>query len=170
MRQKEHDADEEEEEAGPNLEEPDENTPVPSALQEIQSFVHNTNASDEFEAEKVKILALLKAMREEINQPYSKGTKMRDFTDIFVDRYNFFLDRLTELFPGRDFSDTFVRLRKGETSLEKIRLEMSLLISYIQNDIMDIIEEAARLKDKNKWLQNKIREMELRVAGIQAIR
>jgi hypothetical protein len=170
MRQDGDEEKEEPDEAGRDYHDDDENIPAPSALQEIQSFVRDTNASDEFEAEKVKILALLRAMRDEINQPASKGAKTRDITDIFVDRFNFFLDRLTELFPSRDFSETFTRLHKEDCSIEKLRLELSLLISYIQNDIMDIIEESARLKEKNKWLQNRIRDVELKVAHIQAIR
>jgi hypothetical protein len=126
--------------------------------------------SRSLEAEKVKLLALLKAIRDEMNQPVLKGLKVRDFANIFVDRYNFFYDMAAELFPSSDFGNVFTRLEKGDTSLEKIRMEITLLIAYIQNDIMDIIEQAERLKQKNKWLQDRLREMEIKVAGIQAIK
>jgi hypothetical protein len=122
------------------------------------------------EAEKVKLLALLKAVREEMDKPVLKGMKVRDFADIFVDRYNFFHERVGALFPSTDFNDIFVKLSKGGTSLEKIRMEISLLIAYIQNDIMDIIEQAERLKQKNKWLRDRLREFEIKIAGIQAIK
>jgi len=122
------------------------------------------------EAEKVKLLALLKAIREEMNQPVLKGLKVRDFANIFVDRYNFFYDLASEFFPGSDFGHIFTRLEEGDTSLEKIRMEITLLIAYIQNDIMDIIEQSERLQQKNKWLQDRLREMEIKIAGIQAIK
>jgi hypothetical protein len=136
----------------------------------IESYVRDQFFENKQEAEKVKLLALLKAMREEMNTPYIKGMKVREFADIFVERYNSFYRRTSQLFPESDFCVTFSEFEKGATSLEKIRLEITLLIAYIQNDIMDIIEESQRVKEKNKWLSERLREMELRVAGIQAIK
>jgi hypothetical protein len=145
------------------VEDSGEATSISPYIREETKTVHN-------EAEKVKMLALLKAIRDEMNQPLIKGMKVRDFADIFVDRYNFFHERVSELFPKAEFNEIFIRLEKGTTSLEKIRLEITLLIAYIQNDIMDIIEQSERLKQKNQWLQDRLREFEIKIAGIQAIK
>lgn len=136
----------------------------------LTSFVRTSHDDPINEAEKVKMLALLKALREEMNQPVIKGLKVRDFSDIFVERYNFFLDRASKLFPKSDFGEIFQKMDAATTSLEKIRLEISMMIAYVQNDIMDIIEQSERLKEKNKWLQDRLREFEIKIAGIQAIK
>ena len=144
-------------------------TMEPKGIKDMKIEIDHSNPRA-LEAQKVKLLALLKAIRDEMDQPVLKGLKVRDFAIIFVDRYNFFYDLSAELFPGSDFGSIFTRLQKEDTSLEKIRMEITLLIAYIQNDIMDIIEQAERLKQKNKWLQDRLREMEIKVAGIQAIK
>lgn len=137
----------------------------------LKPFIRTEEAiSNKNEAEKVKLLALLKGIRDEMNQMNKKGEKAREQADMFIERYNFFLGRAATLFPKTDFTEIFLPLQHGAASIEKIRLELTMMIAYIQNDIMDIIEQSQRLREKNKWLQERIREFELKIAGIQAIK
>jgi hypothetical protein len=136
----------------------------------LKPFVREEPPTRLGEAEKVKLLALLKGIRDEMNQPLKKGVKAREQADMFIERYNFFLERTARHFPGTDFTEIFIPLEPGAATIEKIRLELTMLIAYIQNDIMDIIEQSQRLKEKNKWLQERIREFEIKIAGIQSIK
>jgi hypothetical protein len=143
---------------------------LPGHNEVLKPFVREEATTRQGEAEKVKLLALLKGIRDEMNQPMKKGKMEREQTDMFIERYNFFLKRTSTLFPGTDFTEIFVPLEAGAASKEKIRLELTMMIAYIQNDIMDLIEQTQRLKEKNKWLQERISEFELKIAGIQSIK
>jgi hypothetical protein len=143
---------------------------MPGHTEVMRPFIREEASARKGEAEKVKLLALLKGIREEMNQPLKKGKMQREQTDMFIERYNFFLVRTSMLFPDTDFTEIFVPLETGAASIEKIRLELTMMIAYIQNDIMDLIEQTQRLKEKNKWLQDRIREFELKIAGIQSIK
>lgn len=136
----------------------------------LRPFVREEKSARHGEAEKVKILALLKGIRDELNQPLKKGEMEREHVEMFVERYNFFLARTSKLFPGTDFTEIFLPLGPTVTSMEKLRLELTMMIAYIQNDIMDLIEQTQRLKEKNKWLQERINEFEVKIAGIQSIK
>jgi|GEM_PF-5077943 len=144
---------------------------IPAVHAEVlKPFVREESSTRQGEAEKVKLLALLKGIRDEMNQPLKNGEMEREHIDMFIERYNFFLKRTSKLFPSTDFTEIFVPLEPGAATIEKLRLELTMMIAYIQNDIMDLIEQTQRLKEKNKWLQERIREFELKIAGIQSIK